>query len=46
MRVIEPSRFEYFYEYTGFSVLQDGKLLFAGGIHGDLPTASVWILDP
>ena len=42
-----PSSFKYSYKYTGMCVMEDGRLLFAGGITEEqLATRSTWALNP
>lgn len=42
-----PSSFKYSFKYTGMCILEDGRLLFAGGITEDLQaTKSTWSMSP
>jgi len=43
-----PSSFQYFLKHTGICLLDDGRLMFAGGIkEGEKEgTKTVWMLDP
>jgi hypothetical protein len=42
-----PSSFKYSFEFTGMCLMEDGKLMFAGGIaQDDSPQKGTWTLNP
>ncbi|OMJ95863.1 hypothetical protein SteCoe_585 [Stentor coeruleus] len=46
-RTTQPSSFKYTFEYTGMCLLEDGKLMFAGGVSEDSgPTNRTWTFNP